>query len=139
VRKSSLRISLRYWLGRSPEALLVSVALIQIVLAQGGDLLAWKGGGFGMFSSLDGVEFREVRVMGEGDRRLEIPSEYRAQERRCKIYSSAACLRRLKESMEAGGHSALSIEVWLTRFSGNPLRPQRERIARLDSRADLAE
>lgn len=36
-----------------PSALLTAVALIQIALVYTGDLTAWKGGGFGMFSTLD--------------------------------------------------------------------------------------
>lgn len=36
-----------------PSALLAAVALLQIALVYTADLTAWKGGGFGMFSTLD--------------------------------------------------------------------------------------
>lgn len=41
---------------------LVVVAVIQAVLTQTQDLTPWKGGGFGMFASVDRVEHRAVRL-----------------------------------------------------------------------------
>lgn len=43
-------------------ALLVVVACVQLVLVRAHDLTAWKGGGFGMFSTFDGVKSRAYRV-----------------------------------------------------------------------------
>ena len=45
-----------------PTALLLAVASAQMVLARTGDLSPWKGGGFGMFASVDGLPFRWVRL-----------------------------------------------------------------------------
>jgi hypothetical protein len=42
--------------------LLVSVALVQLTLAHSLGLTPWKGGGFGMFSTVDQPAFRFVRV-----------------------------------------------------------------------------
>ena len=41
-------------------ALLVAVASTQIALSRTFDLTAWKGGGFGMFSTLDHAGYRVV-------------------------------------------------------------------------------
>ena len=48
------------WRSAVPAALLVTVALGQIVLARTVDLSPWKGGGFGMFATLDGTASRYV-------------------------------------------------------------------------------
>jgi hypothetical protein len=45
-----------------PAAVLIAVASAQMVLARTSDLSPWKGGGFGMFASVDGVPFRWVRL-----------------------------------------------------------------------------
>lgn len=42
--------------------LLCAVALVQLYLALVGTLTPWKGGGFGMFASTDGVSSRHVSV-----------------------------------------------------------------------------
>ena len=54
-----------------PAALLVVVAGGQLVLAQTAMLSPWKGGGFGMFASLDGRPFRYVRIFVEAPGRSE--------------------------------------------------------------------
>jgi hypothetical protein len=41
---------------------LLIVAATQMALAQTMHLSPWKGGGFGMFASLDGLPFRAVRI-----------------------------------------------------------------------------
>ena len=48
-----------------PGALLAFVAALQIALTHVTSLSPWKGGGFGMFASLDGGSFRAVRVFVE--------------------------------------------------------------------------
>ena len=45
-----------------PVALLIAVAATQMVLARTTGLSPWKGGGFGMFASVDGRPFRWVRI-----------------------------------------------------------------------------
>lgn len=56
-------------------ALLTVVALAQIGIAASTDLTPWKGGGFGMFSTLDGTGSRQLRITligPEGERRLRV-------------------------------------------------------------------
>lgn len=50
------------WLGVPPVALLVVVALLQMTLAHTVGLSPWKGGGFGMFSTVDSPDYRMVIV-----------------------------------------------------------------------------
>ncbi len=58
-RTEAPRLSrLERWLA---PGLLVAIALVQILLAYTRDLPPWKGGGFGMFASIDGLSMREVR------------------------------------------------------------------------------
>ena len=67
-----------------PPLLLTVVALLQIVLARTADLTAWKGGGFGMFSTLDHGAYRGVDIVVDGPDRsesLEIPPRSRSQPR----------------------------------------------------------
>lgn len=61
------RIMARY----VPAALLAGVSVVQILLAATLHLSAWKGGGFGMFSTLDHGAFRGVDVVVEAPERSE--------------------------------------------------------------------
>ena len=45
-----------------PALLLLVVASGQMALSRQGSLSPWKGGGFGMFASVDGLPFRRVRL-----------------------------------------------------------------------------
>jgi len=45
-----------------PTGLLLTVACTQMMLARTASLSPWKGGGFGMFASVDGLPFRSVRL-----------------------------------------------------------------------------
>jgi len=54
-----------------PAVLLVAVACGQLVLARTAGLTPWKGGGFGMFSTLDHGAFRRVSVVVEAPNRSE--------------------------------------------------------------------
>jgi hypothetical protein len=60
--------ALRWRAAYAPAALLVAVALHQIVLVETRDLTPWKGGGFGMFSTADTpfARFLRVRLVVDG-------------------------------------------------------------------------
>lgn len=76
---NACRVGIVWWSSRGrllPPLLLTVVALLQIVLARTADLTAWKGGGFGMFSTLDHGAYRSVDIVVDAPDRsesLEIP------------------------------------------------------------------
>jgi hypothetical protein len=59
------------WRALLPVSLLVGVACAQVTLATTAGLTAWKGGGFGMFSTTDDGGRRYVRVFVSGVERSE--------------------------------------------------------------------
>src|SRR5262245_46384965 len=59
------------WRALLPAALLLAVAVTQVVLARVADLSPWKGGGFGMFATNDGAAFRYVRLFVDAPGRSE--------------------------------------------------------------------
>jgi hypothetical protein len=54
-----------------PTFLLIVVACVQIYLARNANLIPWKGGGFGMFSTTDGNANRYLRIYVSGPQRSE--------------------------------------------------------------------
>ena len=54
-----------------PTALLLAVATTQVWLSTTARLSPWKGGGFGMFASVDGLAFRTVRITVSAPERSE--------------------------------------------------------------------
>ena len=54
-----------------PPVLLVIVAVSQIVVARTADLTPWKGGGFGMFATLDHGAYRGVDIVVDAPDRSE--------------------------------------------------------------------
>lgn len=67
----------RSWLAVIPVGILLAVASSQVVLTHAIALTSWKGGGFGMFSTVDsrGARFLRVYLVRKGDdgRNYEIP------------------------------------------------------------------
>lgn len=63
-RRSAARAAL-------PMLVLVAVAGTQVLLAKTRGLSAWKGGGFGMFSTLDDAQHRDIRIVVEAPGRAE--------------------------------------------------------------------
>jgi len=86
-----------------PPALLTVVALQQMVLSRTADLVPWKGGGFGMFSSVDSERSRIIRafVIAEG-REYPVASSIDELGRavpKAAAYPTRARLERLAERM----------------------------------------
>jgi hypothetical protein len=54
-----------------PPVVLVAIAAIQLSLTHAIDLTAWKGGGFGMFATLDHGAYRGVDVLVDAPDRSE--------------------------------------------------------------------
>lgn len=70
VRKDSA-IRNQTWRVWVPAVVLVVVAMTQMLLARTTALSPWKGGGFGMFSTTDGIASRYVRVFVQAPGRSE--------------------------------------------------------------------
>jgi len=86
----------------APSVVLVAIALIQIALAQTTALTPWKGGGFGMFSTLDHGAYRGVNVVIDGPDRSEefdIPGSLEEIAARAAAWPSDRLLRQLAESI----------------------------------------
>lgn len=85
-------------------ALLVLVACTQRVLVHTQDLTAWKGGGFGMFSTYDGPGARTLRlivVTPDGEAVVAFPN-LSTLETRLVYFPTAGILRDLAEQTAAG-------------------------------------
>jgi hypothetical protein len=122
-------------LARLPAALLTIVACVQIAAARHGHLVAWKGGGFGMFATIDAPDFRDVILVDAGGKALEIPSHLSFLERRARTFPTQRAIEALARAYEAEaeGLEVAAVEVWQTRFAGMPLRGERIRLARIQT------
>lgn len=95
-------------LGSAVPVLMTVVALVQVVLTQTQDLTPWKGGGFGMFASVDRAEHRAVRaylVTATG----EVPALLDAPEGDPAV--AGPVLIRARNLPDRGGLEALATEV----------------------------
>jgi hypothetical protein len=111
----------RRWLPYLAPAILVFVALNQIALAHFTMLTPWKGGGFGMFST---VAHRELRVYivkeGQDDERLRVRTGRLTH--RARNYPNDKSLSALATALAVGGGKSLEsvvairVEVWHTVF-----------------------
>ena len=112
-------------------ALLVVVACAQIALAHTAELSPWKGGGFGMFATIDGTSTRFVRLYVRApDRSEEIamqPSFERAASR-ARLFPSRPMLERLADAVAAREAryerpvTDVTVQVWRVRFESDSLR-----------------
>jgi hypothetical protein len=81
---------------------LAAVAIGQIALAHTVDLTAWKGGGFGMFSTLDHGAYRGIDIVVEAPERseaIEIPPSLEEAVARAAACPSESFIRRLAEGV----------------------------------------
>jgi hypothetical protein len=88
-----------------PSALLVIVAVTQIVRAHTIRQSPWKGGGFGMFASADTPNNRVVRcwiVTPEGEERVDVPPYMDDLALTARYVPTRANLIRLAEALETG-------------------------------------
>jgi len=114
-----------------PSALLVIVAATQIVLARTVAMTPWKGGGFGMFSTLDHGAYRGVDAMVEAPDRseaLEIPPSLEEIAARAANCPADSLLRQLAEGIVARERrydrnvSRVTLTAWRTEFDRATLR-----------------
>ena len=115
----------------APALLLAIVAICQIGLAKTADLTPWKGGGFGMFSTLDHNAYRRLEVVVDGTERseaLEIPPSLETDAARAAAFPAEWMLRSLAEGVTAREKryrrsvSQVTITVWRTDFDRATLR-----------------
>lgn len=113
----------RVWL---PAVLLCTIAVVQIVLVKTADLSPWKGGGFGMFSSLDGSAFRRARIFvqaPERDEELEASPSQQVLAARAELFPSDFKLHALAEAVTAREKrygrpiASVRVEIWRAEFN----------------------
>jgi hypothetical protein len=109
-----------------PVALLLGVAGLQLVLSARMRLSPWKGGGFGMFASVDGLPFRTVRILVNGPERSEellVPASLAELAARTATFPHDAALERLARAVGARERrrgtpvDTVTIEVWRAAYS----------------------
>jgi hypothetical protein len=122
-----------------PAALLVVVAGGQLVLAHTAMLSPWKGGGFGMFSSLDGRPFRYVRIFVDAPERSEelaVPPSLEDRAASAEIVPGDRQLEQLARGVVARERrrrrpvADVRVELWRVEFAPRSLAP-RDRLLRV--------
>jgi hypothetical protein len=129
-----------HWRPLLPAALLLGVAITQVVLVRVADLSPWKGGGFGMFATTDGAAFRYVRLFVDAPGRSEetnVTSSLEMAAVRAQLFPSTGFLTRLgkavaaRERREGRDVATVRVEVWRIEFSDQPLRANERRLRTL--------
>jgi hypothetical protein len=114
-----------------PPLVLCIVAVAQIVLARTIGLTPWKGGGFGMFSSLDHSGYRGVDVVIDAPDRsegLQIPASLEDSAARAAACPTDWLLRHLAEGVVARERryersvTRVRLTMWRTEFDPVTLR-----------------
>ena len=127
-----------------PAVLLAVVAAMQIVLTQVQMLSPWKGGGFGMFSTLDERPFRYVRMFVRAPERSEelaVPPSLEELAASAEILPSDLQLERLARAVVAREHrrgqpaDEVRLEVWRVEFAVGSLTPRDHLLRRYKFRA----
>lgn len=104
-----------------PTVLLLAVAAAQMMLARTTLLSPWKGGGFGMFASVDGLPFRWVRlyvVAPERSEELAVPPSLGDQAHRVVTWPHERAMQELARAVMAREHrharpvDTVRVEIW---------------------------
>jgi hypothetical protein len=121
-----------------PALLLVLVALAQVCLTWGGGRLnPDKGGGFGMFSTVDRLNHRHFRaclIGPEGEKVLDVPAGHplRPSIRRATSFPSDGHLREVASLLaQEQSTSAIRVEVWKHAFDPSSLQVRPLQVAAL--------
>ncbi len=116
---------------RGPVAVLLLVATFQMVLANFARLSPWKGGGFGMFASLDDVRSRRLRYYAVADNgeRFALLSAAGDVEYDARVLPTETNFRRVAEALlglqHPAGFTKLEIELWKTTIRGARVESKR--------------
>lgn len=114
-------------------ALLVLTALVQIALSRAGPLTPWRGGGFGLFSTVDKLENRILlawRESPDGDVPLSVSGrEY--DEQNALAFPVGGNLERLAQRLAAtlDEGAVVHVEVWKRTFDPATGESRRVRVA----------
>ena len=104
-----------------PTVVLLTVAATQMVLARRTQLSPWKGGGFGMFATVDGLPFRWVRLYAfapDRSEELAVPASLEDSAQRVATWPHRRAVERLahdviaRERRRARAVDAVRVEVW---------------------------
>ncbi len=115
-----------------PCAILIGVALQQLVLSQATGLSAWSGGGFGMFSTTDagGARHLHAFLIRPGVvREVQPPRSLEGLVRRSLAHPTDARLRALARELariptpDHGAVTGVRVQVWTPRFDPETLAP----------------
>ena len=110
----------------APTVVLLTVAAAQMILARTADLSPWKGGGFGMFASVDGLPFRWVRLYVFAPDRSEeiaVPASIEEQAHRVVTWPHRRALEGLARAVIAREQrrqqpvETVRVEVWRAEVS----------------------
>ena len=110
--------------------MLVVVATLQVVMARTASLTPWKGGGFGMFSTLDHGAYRGVDILLAAPERSEsqhVPPSLEELAARVANCPSEWLLRELAAAVVARERrydrpvTTVTLTVWRTRFDPSSL------------------
>lgn len=132
------------WWAAVPAALLAIVATAQLALTHVALLSPWKGGGFGMFATLDGRPFRYARVFVRAPERSEeitVPPSLEDLATAVEILPGEAQFDRLARAVVAREHrqgrpaNEVRIEVWRIEFAAGSLIPREHLLRRHEYRA----
>jgi len=109
-----------------PSVALVVVACVQVALARTATLSPWKGGGFGMFASTDGLPFRAVRLFVSAPERSEevlVPPSLDDLAARTATFPHDRALGRLaravgdREARQGRAVDRVTVEVWRAAYT----------------------
>ena len=115
-----------------PPLLLFVVAVMQIALTRTADLTPWKGGGFGMFATLDHAGYRGVDIVVDAPDRseaLQVPASIELAVARAAACPADGMLRAVAEAVVARERryqrpvSRVTLTFWRADFDRATLRP----------------
>ena len=127
-----------------PAVVLAVVAATQIVMTEVQMLSPWKGGGFGMFATLDARPFRYVRMFVRAPERSEelaVPPSLEDLAASAEIMPTATLFERLARAVVAREHrrgrpaNEVRLELWRVDFAAGSLAPRDHLLRRYEFRA----
>lgn len=119
--------------------LLCAIACLQIFLAMTKSLSPWKGGGFGMFSTVDSPDARFLRIYlinGNEETAVPLPDSLKALGREVQTIPSAALASDLANRLARGTWSPFRMTDPVRQYQNSQTQNDRETFAGLVEPAD---